>query len=61
MVEQIKFVSVVRVIDPKTGIHYLDGIDTQGQHWMAQMNHNIEPHLCYTKAWCRDPQQPYDI
>jgi hypothetical protein len=25
---------------------------------MAQMDHKTEPHLCYTKVWYQDPQQP---
>ena len=64
MVEKIKFVSVTRVIDPKSGIHYLDAVDTDGHHWMAQMVHNIksdEPYLLYKKVWYKDPQMPYDI
>ena len=64
MVEKIKFVSVTRVIDPKSGIHYLDAVDTGGHHWMAQMVHNInsdEPWLLYKKVWYKDPQMPYDI
>jgi hypothetical protein len=54
----VKFVSVTRTIDPKTGIHYLDAVDAYGFHWMAQMDHKTEPHLCYTKVWYQDPQQP---
>jgi len=63
-VEKVKFVTVTRVIDPKSGIHYLDAVDTEGQHWMAQMVHNIksdEPYLLYRKVWYKDPQMPYDI
>jgi len=54
----VKFVSITRVIDPKTGIHYLDAIDEYGEHYMAQMDHKTEPHLCYAKVWYKDPQQP---
>jgi len=64
MVEKVKFVSVTRVIDPKSGIHYLDSVDSEGFHWMAQMVHNInsdEPYLLYKKVWYKDPQMPYDI
>ncbi len=64
MVEKIKFVSVTRTIDPKSGIHYLDAVDSSGFHWMAQMVHNIksdEPYLLYKKVWYKDPQMPYDI
>jgi glucose-6-phosphate isomerase len=59
MIKKAKFVFVTRVIDSKTGIHYLDAVDTNGQHWMAEMSHKIEPHLCYTEGWYADPQQPY--
>jgi hypothetical protein len=54
----VKFVSVTRVIDPKTRIHYLDAIDENGIHWMAQMDHKTEPHLCFAREWRKDPQQP---
>jgi hypothetical protein len=58
MTEQVKFVSVTRTIDPKTRIHYLDAIDEDGVHWMAQMDHKTEPHLCFIRLWYQDPQQP---
>jgi hypothetical protein len=57
-VEKVKFVTVTRTIDPKTRIHYLDAIDAQGQHWMAQMTHQEEPWLCYSQTWQLDLQQP---
>jgi hypothetical protein len=56
---KVKFVSITRTIDPKTRIHYLDAIDENGQHWMAQMTHKEEPWLCYNETWYEDPQQPY--
>ena len=59
MIERTKFTHITRVIDPKTRIHYLDAIDTHGQHWTAQMTHQEEPWLCYTDNWKKDPQQPY--
>jgi hypothetical protein len=61
MTEKVVFLSISRVIDPKTGIHYLDAIDEYGIHWMSQMDHKTEPHLCYTKVWYKDPQQPLDL
>jgi hypothetical protein len=54
----VKFVSVTRTIDPKTGIHYLDAIDENGIHWMAEMEHNTEKWLCFDRVWHQDPQQP---
>ncbi len=61
MIERVKFTHVTRVIDPKTRIHYLDAIDEDGIHWMSQMDNKTEPHLCYTKVWYKDPQQPLDL
>lgn len=55
-----KFVTITRTIDPKTGNHYLDGIDDQGRHWMAEMSHRVEPWLVYTKTWKLDPQRLYE-
>ena len=60
MVERVKFVSVTRTIDPKTRIHYLDAIDENGQHWMAEMSHQVEQWLVFTRVWHRDEQLPYD-
>ncbi len=52
-----KFVQITRTIDPRTRIHYLDAIDDQGQHWMAEMSHHEESWLCYTRPWCISAQQ----
>lgn len=60
MLERIKFVQVTRTIDPKTRIHYLDAIDENGQHWMAEMSHQIENWLVFTRVWHKDTQLPYD-
>ena len=61
MTERVKFTQVSRVIDPKTRIHYLDAIDENGQHWMAQMEHKTEKWLCFSEVWYRDAQQPLDL
>ena len=61
MTEPVKFVSITRTIDPTTGIHYMDALDVNGVHYMAQMDHKTEPHLCYIKVWYQDPQQPLDL
>ena len=58
--EKVKFVYVTRTIGPRSGIHYLDAIDENGQHWMAQMSHGVEPWLCFTDVWKKDTQVPYD-
>jgi len=57
MTELAKFAHITRVIDPKTRIHYLDAIDNQGRHWMAQMSHKEAPWLCYTETWKLAPQK----
>ena len=58
--ERVKFVTISRVIDPWTRIHYLDAIDDKGQHWTAEMSPKLEKWMCYTDTWKKDPQQPYD-
>jgi len=61
MAERVKFTHVTRVIDPKTRIHYLDGVDENGYHWTAQMTHQEEPWIIYKKVWEKDPQMPYNL
>jgi hypothetical protein len=56
-----KFVYVTRTICPKTGIHYMDAIDENGIHWMAQMEIGVEKWITYKKIWYKDPQQPFDL
>ena len=58
--ERVKFTHITRVIGSKSGIHYLDAIDENGQHWTAEMSHGVEPWIVYTSNWKKDPQQPYD-
>ena len=60
MTERVKFKTITRVIDPKTRIHYLDAIDTNGNHWSAEMSPKIEPWMVYTKMWKKDTGLPYD-
>ena len=57
MTEPAKFTHITRVIDTTTRIHYLDAIDDQGRHWMAQMSHQEEEWLCYTETWKLAPQK----
>ena len=61
MTNKLKFTQVSRVIDPKTRIHYLDAIDENGNHWMAQMEHDTENWLCFSRVWYQDAQQPLDL
>jgi hypothetical protein len=60
MTEPAKFVQISRVIDPKTRMHYLDAIDDQGRHWSAEMSHQQEQWIVYTKTWKLDRQKLYD-
>jgi hypothetical protein len=61
MTSKIKFVSVIRTIDPKTRIHYLDAVDDNGYHWSAQQETGVEPWITYKEVWKKDPQQPWDL
>lgn len=58
MTEKVKFTQVTRTICPKTGVHYLDAIDTEGQHYVAEMRSDIEKWLVFTRVWYKDTQQP---
>ena len=61
MTNKLKFTQVSRVICPKTGVHYLDAIDENGIHWVAQQEIGVERWITYKEVWKRDPQQPYDL
>ena len=61
MTKKLKFTQVSRVIDPKTRIHYLDAIDENGIHWVAQQEIGVERWITYKEVWKRDPQQPLDL
>ena len=61
MTERVKFIYITRVIDPKTRIHYLNAVDENGQHWMAEMETGVERWITYKRVWYKDPQQPYDL
>jgi len=60
MTNKLKFTQVSRVICPKTGVHYLDAIDENGIHWVAQQEIGVERWITYKEVWKRDPQQPID-
>ena len=51
MTDGSKLIHITRAIDPLTRIHYLDALDNQGRHWVAQMSHNKEPWLVFTENW----------
>jgi hypothetical protein len=40
--EKVKFTYINRTICPKTGIHFLDAVDTEGQLWSAEMRTDVE-------------------
>ena len=61
MTEKVKFVSVTRTICPKTGVHFLDAVDTEGQHYMAEMRTDVENWIVFSRMWHKDPQQPYNV
>lgn len=54
MAKRPKLKQFTRTIDPKTGIHYLDGLDNLGRHWRAEMSPGIEKWLVYTRPWSLD-------
>ena len=60
MTERVKFTHITRTIDPKSRIHYLDAIDENGIHWMAEMSPHEEPWIVYTRHWGKNNQQPYN-
>jgi hypothetical protein len=61
MTNKLKFAQVSRVICPKTGVHYLDAIDENGIHWVAQQEIGVERWITYKEVWKKDPQQPLDL
>ena len=61
MTERVKFKSITRVIDQKTGIHYLDAIDENGQHWTGQQETGVEKWITWKEQWKKNNQQPLDL
>jgi hypothetical protein len=61
MTERVKFTQVSRVICPKTGVHYLDAIDTNGFHWTGQQETGVEKWITWKQMWRKDTQQPLDL
>ena len=51
MTEKVKFVNVSRTICPRTGTHYLDAVDTEGQLWFAEMKTGIEKWIVFSSPW----------
>jgi hypothetical protein len=61
MTNKLKFTQVSRVICPKTGIHYLDGISEEGLHYTAEMRTDVEQWITYKELWKQDAQQPVKL
>ena len=61
MTERVKFVSVSRTISDASGIHYLDAIDENGQHWTGQMQTGVEKWITWKEMWKKNTQQPLDL
>jgi hypothetical protein len=57
--EKVKFVYINRTICPKTGVHFLDALDMEGNHYTAELSPNIEKWLVYTRQWSINRQQPH--
>lgn len=57
---ECKFVYVTRTIDPESLCHYLDAIDNQGRHWTAEMSHQEEKWIVFTKPWKISSRHLYD-
>ena len=61
MTAKLKFTHITRVIDPKTRIHYLDAIDEDGRHWVAQQEIGVERWITWKEMWKKDNSQPLDL
>ena len=59
MMEKVKFTYINRIICPKTGIHFLDAVDTEGQLWSAEMRTDVEKWIIYSSSWKKSGQVPY--
>jgi hypothetical protein len=57
--EKVKFTQITRTICPKSGTHFLDALDMEGNHYTAELSPNIEKWLVYTRQWSINRQQPY--
>jgi hypothetical protein len=61
MTNKVKFTQVSRVICPKTGIHYLDAVCTNGFHYSAQQTTGVEKWITWKEMWKKDHSQPLDL
>ena len=58
MSQRVKLAQITRTIDSKTGTHYLDALDSDGNYYTAQMSDRIEDWLVFTQPWKRSVQGP---
>mgnify|MGYP007100130832 CR=1 FL=1 len=56
----VKFVQITRTICPKSGIHFLDAISDEGEHYTAQMETGVEKWITWKEMWKKDNSQPKD-
>jgi hypothetical protein len=61
MTERVKFTHITRTIDPKSGIHYLDAISQNGEHYTAQMETGVEKWITWKEHWKKSNSQPLDL
>jgi hypothetical protein len=61
MTEKVKFTQVSRVICPRTGIHYLDAISQNGEHYTAQQETGVEKWITWKEMWKKDNSLPLDL
>jgi hypothetical protein len=59
MMDKVKFTQITRTICPRTGIHFLDAVDEDGQLWSAEMRTNVERWIIYSSSWKKSGQLPY--
>ena len=57
--EKVKFTYINRTICPFTGIHFLDAITDDGEHYVAEMKRGIEKWLVFISPWKKSGQVPY--
>jgi hypothetical protein len=57
--EKVKFTHINRTICPKTGVHYLDALDEDGQLWVAEMRTDVEKWIVFTSQWKKSGQMPF--
>lgn len=57
--DKVKFTQISRTICPKTGTHYLDALDEDGQLWFAEMRTDVEPWIIYSSMWRKSGQMPF--